>query len=85
MPVSTALEEVVTFADLPMEIQIEVDRRGMRLGDILELTTGSVIPFPKTAGDYLDIYVGGAPVARGEVVVLENNIGVRVTMFEART
>jgi len=85
MPVSTALEEIVTFADLPMEIQIEVDRRGMRLGDILELTTGSVISFPKTAGDYLDIYVGGAPVARGEVVVLENNIGVRVTMFEART
>lgn len=85
MPGSSALEEIASFADIPVEIQIELDRRGMRLGDILELEAGSVIPFPKTAGDYLDIYVGGAPVARGEVVVLEKNIGVRVTTFEART
>ena len=85
MPGGSALEEIASFADVPVEIQIELDRRGMRLRDILDLATGSVIPFPKTAGDYLDIYVGGAPVARGEVVVLEKNIGVRVTMFEART
>lgn len=85
MPGSSALEEVVSFADVPMEIQIELDHRRMRLRDILDLETGSVIPFPKTAGDYLDIFVGGAPVARGEVVVLEKSMGVRVTMFEAKT
>ena len=85
MPVSSPLEEIAAFADMPVEIQIELDHRGMRLRDILDLETGSVIPFPKTAGDYLDILVGGAPVARGEVVVLEKNIGVRVTLFEART
>jgi len=80
-----ALEEAGPFADMPVDIEIEVDRRRMRLRDILELATGSVIPFPKTAGDYLDIYVGGAPVARGEVVVLEKNVGVRVTAFEAKS
>lgn len=85
MPATTALEEIASLADMPVEVQIELDRRGMRLREILELETGSVIAFSKTAGDYLDIYVGGAPVARGEVVVLEKNIGVRVTMFEART
>lgn len=85
MPATTALEEIASLADIPVEVQIELDRRGMRLREILELETGSVIAFSKTAGDYLDIYVGGAPVARGEVVVLEKNIGVRVTMFEART
>lgn len=85
MPATTALEEIASLADMPVEVQIELDRRGMRLREILELDTGSVIAFSKTAGDYLDIYVGGAPVARGEVVVLEKNIGVRVTMFEART
>ncbi len=83
MPGHCALEEAGPFADMPVEIEIEVDRRRMRLRDILELAAGSVIPFPKTAGDYLDIYVGGAPVARGEVVVLEKNIGVRITTFEA--
>jgi len=79
-----ALEEIAAFADMPVEIEIELDRRGMRLREILDLEAGAVISFPKTAGDYLDIYVGGAPVARGEVVVLEKNIGVRVTMFEAK-
>ena len=85
MPGKSALEEVGSFADMPIEVEVELDRRGMRLREILELGTGSVIPFTKTAGDYLDIYVGGAAVARGEVVVLEKNMGVRVTMFEART
>jgi flagellar motor switch protein FliN len=85
MPGSRALEEAGGFADVPLDVAIEVDRRGMRLRDILELHTGSVIAFPKTAGDYLDIYVGGAPVAHGEVVVLEKSIGIRVTMFEAKT
>ena len=85
MAAAYVLEEIGEFADLPVEIEIELDRRGMRLGDILELEAGSVIPFPKTAGDYLDVLVGGAPVARGEVVVLEKNVGVRITMFEARS
>jgi len=85
MPGSSTLEESASFADVPMEIQIELDHRRMRLRDILDLETGSIIPFPKTAGDYLDILVGGSPVARGEVVVLEKSIGVRVTMFEAKT
>jgi flagellar motor switch protein FliN len=80
-----ALEDAGPFGDVPLEVEIEVDRRGMCLRDILELATGSVISFPKTAGDYLDIYVGGSPVARGEVVVLEKSIGIRVTTFEART
>ena len=57
----------------------------MRLRDILELTAGSIIPMTKTAGDYLDIYVAGAPVGRGEVVVLEKNVGVRITVFEPKT
>jgi flagellar motor switch/type III secretory pathway protein FliN len=38
----------------------------------------------KTAGDYLDLYVAGAPVCRGEVVALEKNAGVRITVFEPR-
>jgi len=73
------------FAYVPIEVEIELDRRGMRLREILELTTGIVIPMNKTAGDYLDIYVADMPVGRGEVVVLEKNVGVRITAFETRT
>jgi flagellar motor switch protein FliN/FliY len=85
MPARSDLEFAAAFADVPVEVEIELDRRGMRLREILELTTGSVIPMIKTAGDYLDIYVAGKPVGRGEVVVLEKTIGVRITAFEPRT
>ncbi len=59
------LAEVAPFADVPVEVVIELDRRMMRLRDILELGVGSIIPMTKTAGDYLDLYVAGAPVCRG--------------------
>lgn len=85
MPLRRDLECAAAFADVPVAVEIELDRRGMRLRDILELTTGSVIPMTKTAGDYLDIYVAGMPVGRGEVVVLEKSVGIRITAFEART
>jgi len=73
------LEEAAQLADVPLEVEIELDRRLMRLRDILDLAAGSIVPMTKTAGDYLDIYVAGALVGRGEVVVLENNAGVRIT------
>ena len=79
------LEEVALLADVPVEVEIELDRRMMRLRDILDLAPGSIIPMTKAAGDYLDIYVAGAPVGRGEVVVLETNAGVRITALESRS
>ena len=79
------LAEVAPFADVPVEVVIELDRRMMRLRDILDLSVGSIIPMTKSAGDYLDLYVAGAPVCRGEVVALEKHAGVRITGFEPRT
>jgi flagellar motor switch protein FliN len=79
------LEEVALLADVPVVVEIELDRRMMRLRDILDLAAGSIIPMTKAAGDYLDIYVAGAPVGRGEVVVLETNAGVRITALESRS
>jgi flagellar motor switch protein FliN/FliY len=81
----SALEVVAPFADVPVEVVIELDRRTMPLRDILDLSVGSIIPMTKTAGDYLDLYVAGAAVCRGEVVALEKNAGVRITVFEPRT
>ncbi|HKW98405.1 MAG TPA: FliM/FliN family flagellar motor switch protein [Bryobacteraceae bacterium] len=84
MPLRSPLEQAAQFTDVPLEVEIELDRRMMRLREILELAEGSVISLPKTAGDYLDIFVGGAAVGRGEVVALEKNIGIRIIMIEAR-
>jgi flagellar motor switch protein FliN len=79
------LDDAALLGDVPVEVEIELDRRMMRLRDILELAAGSIIPLTKAAGDYLDIYVAGAPVGRGEVVALETNAGVRITALESRS
>ena len=79
------LDDVALLADVPVEVEIELDRRMMRLRDILDLDAGSIIPMTKTAGDYLDIYVAGAPIGRGEVVALETNAGLRITAIDSRS
>ena len=85
MAIRTELEDAAAFADVPMDVEIELDRCTMRLRQVLDLAAGSIVSLNKAAGDYLDVYVAGALVARGEVVVLEKNVGVRIAMLESRT
>ena len=49
------------------------------LKDVLKLTTGSIVELDKLAGEPVDVMVNGRAVARGEVVVIEDNFGVRIT------
>lgn len=64
--------------DIPLEISVELGRVEMTIRDILELGTGSIIELPKAAGEPVEIMVNGRLIARGEVVVVEENFGVRV-------
>ncbi len=65
--------------DVPLEITAELGRVKMQVRDILELTTGSVVEIDRIAGEPIDILVNGRVVAKGEVVVVEDNFGVRLT------
>ncbi len=65
--------------DIPMEITVELGRVRMLLKDVVELGTGSIVEIEKAAGEPVDVLVNGRPVARGEVVVIEDNFGVRIT------
>ena len=56
-------------------------RKVMTLDAILALQPGSVIRIPRSAGENIDILVGGAPLGSGEVVVLEDIMGIRITDF----
>lgn len=76
-----ALEETTLFADTPIDIETVLDRKTMTVGEILELDVGSVIRFTRSAGENIDIYVGGALLGFGEVVVIESALGVRITDF----
>ncbi len=65
--------------DIPLEITVELGRMRMLVKDVVELGTGSIIEIDKTAGEPVDVMVNGRLVARGEVVVIEDNFGVRLT------
>ena len=65
--------------DIPLEISVELGRVKMLVKDVVELGTGSIVEIEKAAGEPVDVLVNGRLVARGEVVVIEDNFGVRVT------
>lgn len=65
--------------DIPLEISVELGRARIPINDLLQLGQGSVIELTKLAGEPLDILVNQKLVARGEVVVVNEKFGVRLT------
>jgi len=74
-------EEVAPLGEIPVEIEIELDRRIMTAREILRLEEGSVIETVRSAGENIDIYIGGVLCGSGEIVVIESTLGVRITDF----
>jgi flagellar motor switch protein FliN/FliY len=74
-------EQVRHLADMTMDIEVELDEKVVTMRQMLELDTGSVLKLTRSAGENLDILVGGALVAFGEIVVIEDMMGVRITDF----
>jgi flagellar motor switch protein FliN/FliY len=81
----TPIEEIAGFADVPVDIEAELDRRILTVRQILELEPGSLIGMKRSAGENIDLYVGGTLIGCGEIVVVENTLGVRITDFRAET
>jgi flagellar motor switch protein FliN/FliY len=77
----TPQEEIAPLGDVPVEIEVELDRRVMSASDVLNLEEGSVIGTTRSAGENIDIYIGGVLCGSGEIVVIENTLGVRITDF----
>jgi flagellar motor switch protein FliN/FliY len=74
-------EEIAPLGEVPVEIEIELDRLVMTTHEVLRLEEGSVISTTRSAGENIDIYIGGVLCGSGEVVVIENTLGVRITDF----
>lgn len=74
-------DQIEKFADITLPIEVELDRKIMNVREILKLRLGSVIKLGRSAGENIDIVIGGAVAASGEIVVLEDNMGVRITDF----
>ena len=64
---------------VPLEISVEIGRTRRKVEDILSFTKGSLVVLDKLAGDQVDLFVNGLCVAKGDVVVIDDNFGVRIT------
>ena len=69
------------LGDVNLNVTIELGRTRMLVEDVLKLTDGAVVELDKLAGDPVDVYVNGRPVARGEVLVLNDTFCVRVNQI----
>jgi flagellar motor switch protein FliN/FliY len=65
--------------DVPVELAVEIGRTRMTIGQTLELRPGSVVSLNRLAGEPVDLLINGKPIARGEVVVIDEEFGLRVT------
>lgn len=74
-----AKADLEVLLDVPLTISVELGRVSMKVQEVIDLGAGSIIEIDKAAGEPIDILVNGRLVARGEVVVVEDNFGVRVT------
>ena len=75
---STEMATLDMVKDVDLDLRIELGRTHMYLQDVLKLRSGSVVPLDKLAGDPVDIFVNGRLIAKGEVLVLNDNFCVRI-------
>jgi len=72
-------ENLELILDVPLTITVELGKTKKLIKDILELSEGSIIELDKLAGEPVDILANGKYIAKGEVVVIDENFGVRIT------
>jgi flagellar motor switch protein FliN/FliY len=82
-PASTDSATLDLLRDVELDLKIELGRTHMYLEDVLRLSKGAVVPLDRLAGDPVDIYVNGRLIARGEVLILNDNFCVRVAELMA--
>lgn len=72
-------ENIDLIMDVPLEVTVELGRTTKSIKDILEFSPGTIVELDKIAGEAIDVLVNGKYVAKGEVVVIEESFGVRIT------
>ncbi len=78
-PAGASASSIDLLKDVPLEVKAELGRTRRLVRDILRLTVGAVVELDKEAGEPVDLLVNGQLVARGEVVEIDGNYGVRIT------
>jgi len=77
--VSTAGADLGRVIDVPVELAVEIGRTTMTIGETLSLAPGSIVSLNRLAGEPVDLLVNGKVIAQGEVVVIDEEFGLRIT------
>jgi flagellar motor switch protein FliN len=77
--------ELERLYDVPVELAVEIGRTRMTIRETLALGPGSIVTLNRLAGEPVDLLVNGKPIARGEVVVIDEEFGLRVTEVVGET
>jgi flagellar motor switch protein FliN/FliY len=78
-PAPRELVDLRRLSDVPVDLSVEIGRTRMTVGETLELRPGSIVVLNRTAGEPVDLLVNGTTIARGEVVVIDEEFGLRLT------
>lgn len=79
LPQETENEKMEMILDIPVSVTVEIGRTKMSIRNLLQLNQGGIVSLDRLAGDPLDVLVNGTLVAHGEVVVVNDKFGVRLT------
>lgn len=74
-----AVSDLRRLSAVPVDLSVEMGRTRMTVGETLELRPGSIITLNRMAGEPVDLLVNGTPIAHGEVVVIDEQFGLRLT------
>jgi flagellar motor switch protein FliN/FliY len=71
--------DLTLVLDVPVEVAVEIGRTRMTIGETLAIVPGTIVPLDRMAGEPVDLLVNGRRIARGEVVAVDEEFGLRVT------
>ena len=74
-----AFGDLRRLSDVPVDLTVEIGRTRLTVGEALELRQGSIVSLDRMAGEPVDLLVNGTTIARGEVVVIDEQFGLRIT------
>ena len=83
-PATATAQNIELLMGVHLEVTVEIGRTRLAIRDVLALSPGSIVELDKLAGEKVDVLVNGQPIAQGEVVVVDENFGVRITDVVSR-
>jgi flagellar motor switch protein FliN len=75
------MDQIGHLADVSVDVEVELDRKQLTVREILDLESGSVVKMTRSAGENIDVLIGGSLIGFGEIVLVEDTVAVRITDF----